>query len=961
MKRNRISFRNVPRRRRPWQPSQSEVLETRTLLSTFYVDGDYQGQQQDGSAAAPFSSIYDGVDAALRSPGDDTVIIRPRATAPYTEATAITPGYSPQQVRGFDVFDGDITIRGGGAGNGDVVIDTGFGHGFFVDAPINVTIENLTITRSGGAGIQNRSEATVIVDGVRIFDHPNNSGIVHQGANLVVRNSLLEENYQGLWVGSGNTNLVPDHLTVENTTSNNNRFHGFMVTNSSGVLEFSDVSANGNGFAGMRVNNSEVLTIDDATVSGNGRNGIVSHLNLTTTINNATVTGNGTHDYQYYPGGGGIHVRPGSANTVTISNSVVQNNLNWGNGGGIEVWAPDDLFQANTHISNTLVNGNAVPQNGSGTPNWGGGIAINGNSNLTLTDSTVAGNSARDGGGIYFNQRGYGSATPTTLTITGTTISGNSSVSLGGGLTAIGGYVSIGNSTISDNDGATGAAYLSVLGGDMTNVTVSGNQGASNGGLFVQTRYEYLIGNSTVTNNRGTYSGGLNSPTHSTTLVNSIVAGNVTDLGEDFPTPQTPEDLSGWITSLGHNIFGEAEGVNIVRGTQRGPAPTDITGTVSSPVAPVLGPLQDNGGPTFTHLPLDGSPAIDAADGSAEGAPATDQRGITRPQRYGNDIGAVEVENNAPNVSAASLTVTVDEGQTADQSGTYDDIDGDSVTLSATTGVVIDNGNGTWSWSLGTDDGPSDGTTVTVTATDQFGLSSTVDFDLFVTNVAPAAGISGPGSATQGDSTSFTLTASDVSAADMAAGFSFEVDWNGDGIVDETVSGNSGLTTSHSFGSVGEQTVNVRAVDKDGGVSAFTSHTINVIQPVSLLADAAINLNSADSGNKTFQIVISSTADFDARLVDVSSVFWAGAGVYRSQLKDIDKDGDKDLVLKFRLADTDLIDRYRTAMAADSSSSRKSFDIELTGRTSTGIDISGVTTLDLFMAGKSLRDLLNSL
>ncbi|MEM7139927.1 MAG: choice-of-anchor Q domain-containing protein [Actinomycetota bacterium] len=64
-------------------------------------------------------------------------------------------------------------------------------------------------------------------------------------------------------------------------------------------------------------------------------------------------------------------------------------------------------------------------------------------------------------------------------------------------------------------------------------------------------------------------------------------------------------------------------------------------------VDPLLGPLQDNGGPTSTRAPLAGSPAIDAATGTC---PATDQRGETRP-RDGDgdgaatcDIGAVEVE-----------------------------------------------------------------------------------------------------------------------------------------------------------------------------------------------------------------------------------------------------------------------------------------------------------------------------
>jgi hypothetical protein len=59
---------------------------------------------------------------------------------------------------------------------------------------------------------------------------------------------------------------------------------------------------------------------------------------------------------------------------------------------------------------------------------------------------------------------------------------------------------------------------------------------------------------------------------------------------------------------------------------------------------PLLGPLQDNGGPTQTLALLPGSPAIDAA--LLANCPATDQRGVSRPQGAGCDIGAFELEMN---------------------------------------------------------------------------------------------------------------------------------------------------------------------------------------------------------------------------------------------------------------------------------------------------------------------------
>src|SRR6185436_4857656 len=65
-----------------------------------------------------------------------------------------------------------------------------------------------------------------------------------------------------------------------------------------------------------------------------------------------------------------------------------------------------------------------------------------------------------------------------------------------------------------------------------------------------------------------------------------------------------------------------------------------------------LGPLQNNGGPTFTHALLCGSPALDAGDNTD--APATDQRGFARVVGDAIDIGAYESANNAPTISCPS-------------------------------------------------------------------------------------------------------------------------------------------------------------------------------------------------------------------------------------------------------------------------------------------------------------------
>src|SRR5262249_60524242 len=78
---------------------------------------------------------------------------------------------------------------------------------------------------------------------------------------------------------------------------------------------------------------------------------------------------------------------------------------------------------------------------------------------------------------------------------------------------------------------------------------------------------------------------------------------------------------------------------------------TDATGQPSGTdqpgVDPLLAPLADNGGPTFTQALIVGSPAIDMGSPDAPGSggtacEATDQRGVVRPVGARCDVGAFE-------------------------------------------------------------------------------------------------------------------------------------------------------------------------------------------------------------------------------------------------------------------------------------------------------------------------------
>ena len=187
------------------------------------------------------------------------------------------------------------------------------------------------------------------------------------------------------------------------------------------------------------------------------------------------------------------------------------------------------------------------------------------------------------------------------------------------------------NSTISRNTASfdVGAVLTAWGSGSFTNVTVSGNQAGGDGGAIYIYEQNYSIIHSTIVSN--TASDGaiyINDGVSRLNLSNSIVANN------------QDGNCHGFLpVSSGHNLESANDcGLN---------DPTDISND-----DPRLGLLQDNGGNTFTHALLLGSPAIDAGDSSL----TTDQRGMARPQGSNADIGAFEAIQY-------SLTVhTVDTG-----------------------------------------------------------------------------------------------------------------------------------------------------------------------------------------------------------------------------------------------------------------------------------------------------------
>jgi hypothetical protein len=129
---------------------------------------------------------------------------------------------------------------------------------------------------------------------------------------------------------------------------------------------------------------------------------------------------------------------------------------------------------------------------------------------------------------------------------------------------------------------------------------------------------------------------------------NTIVANNMVNASHD---------VVGTLTSQGYNLIGVIDG-----GTITPAQSSDQIGTAAAPIDPMLGPLQDNGGPTLTHALLSNSTARDKGESSGSN---TDQRGFTRPVDNpaipnaaggdGSDIGAFEIQSG---LTARSLNIS---------------------------------------------------------------------------------------------------------------------------------------------------------------------------------------------------------------------------------------------------------------------------------------------------------------
>lgn len=386
-------------------------------------------------------------------------------------------------------------------------------------------------------------------------------------------------------------------------------------------------NANDSGSGSLRqavysVCGGDTITFNgDYTIRLGATINIIKSLTIDGTGHTITISGdtdnNGTGDVQILTVNGGV--------TLSLNHLTLTRGNSAGSGGAISssgtVQATDVSFTYNSAVNAGAINSN--------------------NGTLNLYNSSFDGNSLATGssgfgGAIY----GFGGA----LTMAGVTFSGNSAADGMGGAVLLDDVVASLTDVTFANNTASEAGGLAASGNvTLTNVTFSGNSSGWCGGM--ENWGTASLTNVTFSNNNGYAGGLLNGGT--LTLNHGTFSGNT---GTDFGGGLYNYSGAG-TTQVRNTIFwgnSAPNGAQIYYDTGYAPTISDSVvqggypgGTNIITASPALGTLSSNGGYTQT-IPIGGaSSALDTAN--ATYCPGTDQRGISRPQACGCDIGAYEL------------------------------------------------------------------------------------------------------------------------------------------------------------------------------------------------------------------------------------------------------------------------------------------------------------------------------
>ncbi|RYX83627.1 tandem-95 repeat protein [bacterium] len=405
---------------------------------------------------------------------------------------------------------------------------------------------------------------------------------------------------------TGTLNLV---TPAEGLTLDGDKKSRILTVNERANLTLSDIALNnGNGSLGAGLHNEGTVSLTRCSFSGNvGNTSPVS--------------------------GGGLF----SSGTATIVDCNFNNNTCILGGG---LYNQNGGTMTCTRITANSNSGN----NGAGLANYG---------TLTVTDSSFSGNTSNFGSAIFNANK---------ITLKKSILSNNI-----GSAFYNSGEATADQCTLDNNNGG-GVSNSATL--TMTNSTVSNNAGSG-----ISTANLATISNCTIAGNTSTSGGGIFinlTPGVVTTVTNCTIVGNSAPIGKGgsifnagllsisntlLSAASGSENLvnvpsnfgqvsSGIVTSKGYNLSSDDASAYLNQSSDQ------------NSINPQLGALSDNGGPTRTVALLPGSPALNAGDPAIQAnVNQFDQRGqgFSRVRDGRMDIGAFEVQNDAPSMESVTL------------------------------------------------------------------------------------------------------------------------------------------------------------------------------------------------------------------------------------------------------------------------------------------------------------------
>ena len=569
-----------------------------------------------GSAPALIGAIT----FANLNPGPDTVTLGAGCT--YTLGTVDNNWYGPN---GLPAISGDVTVEGNGGTIARFAAAPNF-RLFFVGAdPASPSTDGYV---SPGAGTLTLRDVTLrggLARGGAAFLGGGGAGmggaIFSQGTVVIERSTLTANTAEGgssnvSTAGNGGGGIGTDSVSAGGGVGDAGGGFGSGAFGGANGGQGGDSFGAGGGGAGFRTGEGGNSAVGPASPGAGGgpQTGTGGQGGVGAVGGDGSGGGGGRGGASGFPGADGGDFGAGGDGGLALTDADGGSD---GGGGGV---------------------GGGGGQAGAAAGGGGGGFGAGGGVGGATSDGGVGGSGGFGGGGgagwTIGGVPGFGGGVPVGP--------GGGGAGMGGAIFNMQGELTVRNSTFSANSaigggpappgkGLGGAVFN--LSGSFTAVgsTLAANSAADDGASIYNLVYDAVTARQAQT-----------------TLQNTIVSGGLTsgsgvDLASDKPATTAGPSLGSATASVADR--------NLVQTM----AARNGGQIVGSPLTanPLLGPLQDNGGPTQTLAPADGSPVIDA--GAAFGL-TTDQRGLSRPFDFsaianaadGSDIGAVELPLTRP-------------------------------------------------------------------------------------------------------------------------------------------------------------------------------------------------------------------------------------------------------------------------------------------------------------------------